>query len=181
MKQIKLSGKYSVGENEYSDISECDYERCIEHLWFVEIQHYKWNKGKRYKRKIPYVAIKAKIKGKTVHLSRFIMGVGNEKIKVDHIDQNRLNNTRENLRLCNNQQSAGNTRSRTGSTSKYLGVHWNKSKKKWIAEITHNGKGIRLGSFDKEDEAGLAYNKAAFELRGEFAKLNKDENGNILQ
>lgn len=65
-----------------------------------------------------------------------------------------------------------NTRSRRGSSSKYKGVSWVKNINKWMARITLNGKTKCLGCFETEEEAALAYNKAASEIFGEHAYLN---------
>jgi hypothetical protein len=55
----------------------------------------------------------------------------------------------------------------------YKGVHWKKDKQKWAAEIKKNYRKHRLGYFDIEEDAACAYNEAALELFGEFARLNE--------
>lgn len=92
---------------------------------------------------------------------------------VDHIDGDGLNNTRENLRICERWQNNGNVRKTTKPTSsKYKGVYYSKSINRWCADIYVNNKKVRLGKYKTENEAGEAYNKAALERWGEFAKLN---------
>lgn len=91
------------------------------------------------------------------------------KQKPDHINNNPLHNTRNNLRLASNSQNCMN-RLKTifKSSSKYKGVTFNKRTRKWLVRI----KQIYIGLFDDEKEAAIAYNKEALILFGEFAKLN---------
>jgi hypothetical protein len=55
-------------------------------------------------------------------------------------------------------------------TSKYLGVSFIEGR--WVAQIYHERKNMRIGDYDTEDKAALAYNEKALELKGEKAKLN---------
>jgi hypothetical protein len=57
-------------------------------------------------------------------------------------------------------------------TSKYRGVCWSSSRKKWRAGIKIKGKSLSIGEYDTEDEAAIAYNNKAYELLGEKATLN---------
>jgi len=93
---------------------------------------------------------------------------------IDHIDGNPSNNRRSNLRLATSQQNAGNSKKQAGCSSQYRGVSWDKRDKKWRAQVRQNGRQKYLGLFTDEAEAALAYNTAAVELFGEFAKLNKE-------
>ena len=90
---------------------------------------------------------------------------------VDHIDHNGLNNCRSNLRLCTPAQNRYNLISKTGN-SKYKGVHWKSSRKKWSTAIQLNRKIYHIGCFDNEIAAAKAYDKRAEQLHGEFACLN---------
>ena len=101
----------------------------------------------------------------TKHLHRLVMDPG-EKMMVDHIDGNGLNNLRENLRVCTNSENQRNRRKHKG-LSKFKGVKptpWNT----WEATIqkTH------IGTFPTEDQAARAYDEKAKELFGEYANLN---------
>ena len=95
-------------------------------------------------------------------------------MEVDHINRNRLDNRRANLRLCTDAQTAMNrTKQRRKCSSKYKGVCWSKEKRRWMAHIQKNYEQLYLGYFEAEEDAARAYNKAARELHGEFAALNE--------
>ena len=92
----------------------------------------------------------------------------------DHKDGDGLNNTRKNLRKATHSQNGAN-RLRISGTSKYRGVHKETGRKNWRAALTHDGKTIRIGTFDSEIDAAHAYDRKAIELHKEFARLNFPE------
>ena len=94
------------------------------------------------------------------------------KLVVDHIDRNKANNQVTNLRWATQQQNNMNLTIRTGTSSQYKGVSFNKKSRKWRAEINFNGKHLYIGSFTNEEDAARAYNAKAIELHAEFANLN---------
>ena len=108
-------------------------------------------------------------------LSRYLLDMKDykiDKLEVDHIDNNPLNNRKCNLRKATSQQQKQNIRKLKKRTSIYKGVlKYNKSNK-WMAKITKSNIVHKLGIFKTEEEAALAYNKMALELFGEFANLN---------
>lgn len=91
----------------------------------------------------------------------------------DHKNRNKLDNRIENLRICDYCQNNNNTKQFSTNTSGYRGVSWNNVCKKWLAYIAHSYKNYYLGSFDNKEDAAIAWNEAAKELKGEFATLNK--------
>lgn len=109
---------------------------------------------------------------KTILMHRFIMGVTDPKIKVDHKDHNGFNNRKYNIRTATHNQNISNTTSRKNSSSKYLGVCWVARLKRWVAQIQFNKNKIHIGCYLLEEDAARAYDKKATELFGEFANLN---------
>ena len=138
---------------------------------FEEVNKFKWYAVEE--EGIFYAVKVTRIEGKrsTLRMHRFITGVTDPEIKVDHWDRNGLNNTRPNLRTCTNQE---NTRNQVGSdkTSLLKGVFFDVERGKWMAQIKVDGKSQYLGRFDNEIAAGEAYDLKASEVFGEFAYLN---------
>ena len=91
---------------------------------------------------------------------------------VDHINGDRLDNRKENLRFCTLSQNSMNKRGRSSRTSKYKGVCYAKRRNKWQASIRVDGKERFLGYFNNEEDAAKAYDEAALKFYKEFAKIN---------
>lgn len=90
---------------------------------------------------------------------------------VDHIDGNRRNNNISNLRFATYQENCRNGVKRNTNTSGFVGVSWDKSLKKWRAQIKINGIKKHLGCFVNIEDAKIAYQNKAKELFGEFYRL----------
>lgn len=114
--------------------------------------------------------------GKTIYMHRVLMehwyGDISGKI-IDHINHNKLDNRKENLRFVTRQQNSANMQKKIAkASSKYKGVCYVGYKNKpWRMSIKINGKRTQL-SFATEEEAALEYNKRALEAFGSYAKLN---------
>lgn len=63
-------------------------------------------------------------------------------LDVDHVNGDKLDNRRINLRLCKHSDSTKNIGFRKNVTSEYKGVHWDKAKQKWCARIKINYKHV---------------------------------------
>lgn len=119
-----------------------------------------------------YVA--SKQGNKWTFLHREIMEPG-EGIVVDHINGNKMDNRRLNLRSATREQNTWNRKIQGGmapNKTGWIGTFYNKKNKRWFSAISSKGKSIFLGTFDCAEDAARAYDKKARELRGEWAKLN---------
>lgn len=91
-------------------------------------------------------------------------------IEPDHIDGDRLNNRRSNLRPATRSLNQANRKRPRNNTSGYKGVSFNQGK--WQATISKDGRYHCLGRFDSAEDAARAYDKAAIEMFGSFARTN---------
>ncbi len=158
----------ALSKGAYTLVDETDYAWAIKYPWFLDAEGY---------------AVRSINLGNhnilRVQLHRLIARVP-AKVYVDHINQDKLDNRKQNLRLTD---YAGNSlnkakmqpRSRPSYTSKYKGVAWDKNKKCWVAYITIKGRRTHLGRFDNEVEAAKVYDAAAREGHGRFGCLNFPE------
>jgi hypothetical protein len=93
-------------------------------------------------------------------------------LTVDHIDGDRLNNLRSNLRSATWSQNLANRPKYRNNTTACKGVFLDKRDGKYGARIRSEKKAHWLGRFSTAEEAASAYNRAAIDLFGEFAYLN---------
>jgi hypothetical protein len=109
-----------------------------------------------------------------IPMHRVIMGNPPKHLEVDHVNQDKLLNTEENLRICTRQENSRNRKpfNEDNATSKYKGVSYHKTSDKWEGRITFEGKLYRIGLFANQDAAANAYNYFAEYLYGEYAHLN---------
>jgi len=152
MQKIPLTGEKGFGK--FAMVSDEDYDSVSRYTWWLHKYGY---------------AI-TRINGRSVPMHRYLMGF--PKQLVDHRDLDRLDNQRENLRLCSFEQNLSNSGPRFGR--KYKGVYKENSGKPkcYHAKATVNGRIVSFGRYYSELEAVRAYDKAIVELRGEFARPN---------
>lgn len=104
-------------------------------------------------------------------IAYMIMGAPFGHKEIDHINGDRLDNRKENLRFCTRVQNEMNKPTSRLSSSGYKGVYRSRSGA-WLARIQLKKKKIHLGTFDNKVDAARAYNEKAKELYGDFAWLN---------
>lgn len=130
-------------------------------------------KSAGYKSKSGYVQIRVNDKLYYAHRLIFVIKTGEWPTGfVDHKDRNPANNTWDNLRVGTQSDNMKNSTVRPFKTSEYKGVSWRSDTKNWTVRIRVFEKYLGIGSFKSEQEAALAYNKAAKNYYGEWANLN---------
>jgi len=153
MKNIKLTqGKYAL-------VSDEDYECLNQFHWSVD--------GNGY----PQKAIKTKKGWRPIRMHRYLLKL-KKKEHCDHINHNKLDNQRVNLRKCTQKENNRNLPMMITNTSGFRGVWWDKFKNKWHSNISVNNKTIHLGRFKNIKDAAKIYNQAALKYFGDFAILN---------
>lgn len=161
MKEIQLTqGKVALVDDE-------DYERLRTFRWHAVAPRGKertWYAA-RY---VPVVEQRARQCGPRLFMHYCLLTVPAGML-IDHRDRNGLNNQKSNLRCATKEQNAAN-RCFEKNRTKYRGV--SRKGKKWAAFIMVNHRKKCLGVFLTAPFAALAYDRAARQMLGEFARLN---------
>ena len=138
----------------YIDIE--DYDKIKDLCWSENDQHYiiSWTLNRK----------------KAIRLHRFILGLTSEnELIIDHKNNNRYDNRKQNLRLANKQLNGINRDVNKNNLLGTKGVSLSKNKKKYEARIMINGKNIFLGSYLTLEEAKKTRQEAEIKYFGEFA------------
>ncbi len=94
--------------------------------------------------------------------------------QIDHINGNKLDNRKSNLRICNNQENSFNKNKNKNNTSGFKGVYYDKDRKKWRGSIQVNGKKYNSPKrYNTPEEAHDWYVEQSNLLFGEFSFYNK--------
>jgi len=154
-KRYQIKDDYIIGETNAGDlftIDKEDYEKIKQYIWLKDAHGY---------------FISVTNKNKKLALHRLIIGDRKNYI-IDHIDGNKSNNRKNNLRYVTKQQNSWNRTNQSNSATKIKGVTLNEGK--YRARITYNGNLINLGRYDNVEDAILARKLAENELFGQYAR-----------
>lgn len=155
MKEIKLTqGKVALVDDE-------DYEY---------LNQWRWQFSNGYARR-NIKLLNGKRSSQSMH--RLILNTSSLELLVDHINGNKIDNRKENLRTCNIYENALNRGVKKENKLRIKGVSFKKERKKYVAVIQVNKKQLHIGCFACPIEAARAYNAAALIHHGEFARLNE--------
>lgn len=152
-----LSGKYGIGftsngQQFYFDID--DYEKIKDYSWHKSSDGY-------------IVAHSHEDSSKIIRIHRLILDT-NEFI--DHINHNKSDNRKCNLRVASYIQNSQNRSIQNNNTTNVTGVYWNKKNKKWVVIIVVNKRRMYLGSYANKDEAIEVRQNAEKKYFGEFRR-----------
>ncbi len=154
MKKIELKGKLGAGK--FALVDDADYEELNKHKWYLTDGY----------------AVRTGSKERVnIRMHRAVMETP-KGLCTDHINRDRLDNQKENLRICTVRQNSWNAGPLKGKSSKYKGVTYKNREKAWVCSIRINGEKKQYRGFKNETEAAKAYDKMAKEAFGEFACLN---------
>jgi len=123
---------------------------------FNWLSQFRWRKDN-----VGYASYGKRVNGKykVISMHRLLNNTP-DNLQTDHINRNRLDNRKENLRSVTSQENHFNRNIQSNNTSGYVGVHWNKNREKWFAQIKLGGKSIFLGRFNDIKDAIMARKEA---------------------
>jgi hypothetical protein len=155
MKLIPLTqGRVAIVDDE-------DYDLLSRFKWCYSVKDKAGNCG--------YALRRNPETGGVIYMHRQILNSEQGTI-TDHINCDRLDNRKENLRQCSQLENSRNRGRNSNNKSGYKGVYLHRPSNKWAAIIHHNRIGKYLGLFHTKEEAHAAYCRAAIEMHGEFAR-----------
>lgn len=132
-----------------------------------------WNEASTANRERGYALGVRRVNGRhiRVSMSRLLLGVHDDRV-VDHINGDTLDNRRCNLRVCSRTENMRNRKRPKNNTSGFKGVTSKKTPGVFEVQIQVGRRVIRVGAFRSAIVAAVAYDQAAIQHHGEFARLN---------
>lgn len=150
------------------NLTNTDEKVLVDYDDFEKVKDFKWHKDNNgYAASYLYMG---KGERKFINMHRLILNNPETGLRVDHINLDKLDNRKSNLRVATASENAWNTGIRSTNTTGYKGVQ--PKGKKWMAVICVDGVRHSLGTYETKEDAAKAYNVMAVKYFGEFAWLN---------
>ena len=144
----------------------CGYTSNTGNIFYFDLEDFDKIKDYCWSEDGGYIKTRESISGKSVYLHVLCFGKKKKKV-VDHVDRNKFNNRKSNLRFTSDRYNIINSSIRSTNSSGIIGV--SKYRKKWRARIVVNYIEIALGNFTDKKEAIVARLKAEKKYFKEFA------------
>ena len=151
----------------YNKSHECIAKALIDEADIPLVKSYKWGFDGNYAR----TSVVENGKLKILYLHRLIMN--NPKKVVDHLNGNRLDNRRCNLRVCTRADNVHNRTCKPATSSGIHGISWVKRINKWHVRICIDYKQKHIGYYSNLNDAIEARKEAEKKYFGDFSPLNK--------
>lgn len=163
MKKIPLTrGKFAL-------VDDCDFDELSKHKWHFATVGYACRNAKKADG-ASYKYAELGYSGR-LYMHRVILEARKGQ-EVDHINFDKLDNRRGNIRIASSRQNKCNRPIRPNNTSGVKGVSWAKRERRWIACINKSvGRATILGYFQRKEDACAARRAAVKEHYGEFAHV----------
>lgn len=136
----------------YTKIDADDYDDVCVYRWYLSSYGYACNSRQGF-------------------LHRFILGSKKDNLAIDHINGDKIDNRKSNLRYVTDSENGQNKQKREGCTSNFIGVSFRNDISKWRCIISVNNIQHRF-SFEKEEHAAYWYDQLALKYYGSQAKIN---------
>lgn len=136
---------------DYALINAMDWPKIMHHRWGRDAHGYAvsaWYEDGKLR---------------NVKMHRFIMDAA-PGTEIDHINRNRLDNRRDNLRFCTRSENNRNSKLRVDNPSGERHVGWDRARRRWKVQIRHDGRNQSIGRFISLSEAVAARDKALLTL-----------------
>jgi hypothetical protein len=146
-------------------VDDSDFARCSIHTWTINDMGYCLSSCAILRQDTRHVY-------ERIYLSRYVLGITDPSVVVDHINRDPLDNRKSNLRICSRAENSLNQKKREGTSSKYKGVTFDKKSSKWRARVVYEKVEYHLGFFEEEKEAAIAVNNFYAKHKPEFRIFN---------
>jgi hypothetical protein len=156
-----MSKLIPLSRGAFAIVDDDDFEELSQYRWHLATTGYPRRDG-------------GKVDGKKriVSMHRQVLGLEHgDPRQGDHLDRNRLNCRRENLRICTPSENQCNKSFYSNNSSGFKGVSFNRIRENWQVHISAKGRRIGRGGFATAEDASEFYGLLVDMLHGSFGRL----------